>query len=182
MLKRVSDNPGPLTNLAVKIKMNLPHFWLSEEDNIILCGKIDWLEYLPDINSVHIIDFKTSKTNENPDSLQLPIYRLLVHHCQNYKIVKASYWYLERDNKPVEQPLPDLEESRQKVLKIAKQIKLARQLKVFKCPHKNGCHACRPMEAIIRGEGKFVGTGSFKEDIYIIDQAPEDKTKDSLIL
>ena len=46
MLRRVMDHPGPLLNLAVKIKESLPYFWLSEEENIILCGKIDWLEYL----------------------------------------------------------------------------------------------------------------------------------------
>jgi len=74
MLRRVMNNPGPLSGLAVKIQMDLPQFWLSEEDNIMLCGKIDWLEYLPDSDSVHIIDFKTGKTEEDPDSLQLPIY------------------------------------------------------------------------------------------------------------
>ena len=47
MLKKVEKNPGPLKKLAVKIKMDLPRFWLPEKDNIILCGKIDWLEYLP---------------------------------------------------------------------------------------------------------------------------------------
>jgi len=48
MLERVVKDPGPLKNLAVKIKMDLPYFWLSKEDNIILCGKVDWLEYLPE--------------------------------------------------------------------------------------------------------------------------------------
>ena len=57
MLNTVYNNPGPLKNLAVKIKQDLPQFWLSEEDNIILCGKVDWLEYLPETDSVHIIDF-----------------------------------------------------------------------------------------------------------------------------
>src|SRR3990170_5103100 len=53
MIKRLVNHPGPLEKLAVKIKMDLPYFWLSQEQNIILCGKIDWLEYLPD-ESVHI--------------------------------------------------------------------------------------------------------------------------------
>src|SRR3989344_7154345 len=82
MLKNLMDHPGPLKNLAVKIKMNLPYYWLSKEDNIILCGKLDWLEYLPDTDSVHIIDFKTSKNEEEEESLQLPIYYLLANHCQ----------------------------------------------------------------------------------------------------
>jgi hypothetical protein len=61
MLLRIMKNPGPLANAAVKIKEPLPHFWISEEKNIILCGKVDWLEYIPATDSVHIIDFKTSK-------------------------------------------------------------------------------------------------------------------------
>src|SRR3989338_4517432 len=78
MLSYLGQNPGPLKNLAVKIKMDLPYYYLSEQDNIILCGKIDWLEYLPESDSVHIIDFKTGRGEEDKDSLQLPIYHLLV--------------------------------------------------------------------------------------------------------
>ncbi|PWU22949.1 hypothetical protein C5B42_04770, partial [Candidatus Cerribacteria bacterium 'Amazon FNV 2010 28 9'] len=46
MLARVRTNPGVLRNKAIKIKKDLPHFWLSAQDNIMLCGKIDWMEYL----------------------------------------------------------------------------------------------------------------------------------------
>jgi ATP-dependent helicase/DNAse subunit B len=65
MIKMVQDHPGPVGRKAIKIQSDLPQYWISEEDNIILCGKIDWLEYLPDSDSVHIIDFKTSKSAEN---------------------------------------------------------------------------------------------------------------------
>ena len=81
MIERITKNPGPLKKLAVKIKDDLPHFWLSQKDNLILCGKIDWLEYLPDKNGVHIIDFKTGRFSEEEDSLQLPIYYLLAKKC-----------------------------------------------------------------------------------------------------
>lgn len=182
MLTRVLDNPGPLKNLAVKIKMDLPYFWLSEKDNIILCGKIDWLEYLPDTESVHIIDFKTGKTDEDSKSLQLPIYHLLVHNCQQREVVRASYWYLERSDTPTEQPLPDLEKAQQRVLKIAKDIKLARQLKRFKCKHKTGCHACRPLEAVVRGDAEFVGVDAFKQDVYILKTPSLEKEETSVIL
>ena len=94
MLRRVMDNPGPITKLAVKIQQELPHYWISEEENIVLCGKVDWLEYNQDTDSVHIIDFKTGKKKEEEDSLQLPIYHLLVHHCQKRPVTQASYWYL----------------------------------------------------------------------------------------
>src|SRR5258708_2328372 len=157
MLRRVMNNPGPLKNLAVKIKMELPYFWLSEEDGIILCGKIDWLEYFPDTNTVHIIDFKTGKNEEDGNSLQLPIYHLLVKNCQKRDVVKASYWYLDRNDAATEQTLPDLGDAREKVLKIAKEVKLARKLELFKCRQQDGCYACKPLEAILRGEAEMVG-------------------------
>lgn len=167
MTKMVQKNPGPLTKLAIKIKMDLPYFWISEKDNIILCGKVDWLEYFPETNGVHIIDFKTSQSEENEDSLQLPIYHLLVHHCQERKIEKASYWYLERGDQLTEKALPDLEASREKVLKIAQRIKLARQLEKYDCPE-NGCRNCLPMEKVIKGEAEFVGVDEMKRDTYVL--------------
>jgi len=88
MIRRVIKNPGPLGELAVKINMDLPHYWLSETDNIILCGKIDWLEYVPEEDAVNIIDFKTGKNEEREDSLQLPIYLLLATNTQSKKYTK----------------------------------------------------------------------------------------------
>jgi len=170
MLNRVIKHPGPLVNKAVKIKMDLPYFWLSEADNIILCGKIDWLEYLAKTDSVHIIDFKTGKTEEKPGSLQLPIYYLLASACQGRSVVKASYWYVAHSNDLSQQKLPDLDQVKQKVLKIAKEIKLARQLERFKCPQKTGCRACKSFEAILRGEAELVGADAYGNDIYMLKQ------------
>lgn len=178
MLLKVMDNHGPLDGLAVKIKEDLPHYWLSEEDNIILCGKIDWLEYLNDSDSVHIIDFKTSKSEENESSLQLPIYHLLVHNCQHREASKASYWYLGLD-KMVEKKLPDLDSAKEQVLKIAKEIKLARQLERFKCPHgEGGCSACRSMEKILRGEAEFVGENDYRQDVYVLKRSKQELSKE----
>jgi ATP-dependent helicase/DNAse subunit B len=182
MLRRLNKHPGPLKNLAVKIKMDLPYFWLSQEDNIILCGKVDWLEYLPETDSVHIIDFKTGKTDADADSLQLPIYHLLVHNCQKRQVTKASYWYLKRADKPTQKRLPDLKKAQKEVLKIAKEIKLSRQLKRFKCPHKTGCRACKPYEAVIRGDAEFVGVDEFQQDIYILNKTSREKEEESVIL
>lgn len=178
MIERVVKNPGILKNKAVKINMDLPYFWLSEQENIILCGKVDWLEYLPETDSVHIIDFKTSLRDENPDSLQLPIYHLLVKNCQKRDATKASYWYLERDDGMVEKKLPDLDESTEKILKIARQISLSRKLSKLSCPTE-GCSACKPLEAIIAGKGEFVGIDNYKQDMYIL---PFETKKDSEIL
>lgn len=173
MLRRVMAHPGPLKNLAVKIKMDLPHYWLSEEENIILCGKIDWLEYNPQEDTVQIIDFKTGKNEEKEDSLQLPIYTLLVANCQKRKATRACYWYLDRSDELAEKALPDLEESHQKVLKVAKEIKLARKLERFKCDQ-DGCQFCKPYEAILRNEAEYVGVNEYNADVFILPDQEEE--------
>ncbi len=167
MLKRVEKNPGPLARLAVKIKMDLPFYWLSEKNNIILCGMIDWLEYFEKEDAVGIIDFKTGKSQEEKGSLQLPIYYLLASETQKRPVKKLSYWYIDLSDEPVEQKLPKEIEAYKKVLKIAKEIKLARQLSRFKCPS-GGCRACEPFEAIISGEAELVGTDNINRDVYIL--------------
>ena len=181
MIKRVTQNPGPLAKLAVKIDMDLPYFWLSEDDNIILCGKIDWLEYLAETDSVHIIDFKTSKSEEDPKSLQLPIYHLLVHHCQKRRVDRASYWYLETSDALTEKQLPDLSDAQAKVTSLAKQIKLARQLDRFKCPNQGGCRACTPLEQVIAGKAEFVGINDYNQDVYAIPYE-NGESQESIIL
>ncbi|MBA3724601.1 MAG: PD-(D/E)XK nuclease family protein [Candidatus Levybacteria bacterium] len=168
MLERVMENPGPLLNKAVKIKKELPNYYLSEEENIILCGKIDWLEYLPEDDTVHIIDFKTGKHDESSASLQLPIYTLLVANCQKRIASRGSYWYLDRDNVPISVKLPTMEEAYQMVLDTARKVKEARLKGEYICP-KEGCFACRPFEAIMNREAEFVGVGGYKQDLYIVN-------------
>jgi len=183
MIKRVAKNPGPLKKLAVKIKRDLPWYWLSEKDNLILCGKIDWLEYFKEADSVHIIDFKTGRGVESESSLQLPIYHLLVHNCQQRKVAKVSYWYLDRSSKPVEQKLPDLEKAYEKVLAVAKKIKLIRQLEKFDCPEgREGCRHCRPLEKILSGEATLVGVNDFGQNVYVLKKLIFAETTDSEIL
>jgi RecB family exonuclease len=180
MLRRVMNHPGPIARKAVKIKQDLPSYWLSEADNIRLCGKIDWLEYAPETDSVSIVDFKTSKAEEDGNSLQLPIYTLLVHNCQHRKVDKACYWYLEMSDECQEKTLPDLEDAKIQVLTIAKQIKLARQLNVMKCAT-DGCMYCKPFEKILRGEAELVGTSDFNQDVYLLPQAT-DEMPESVVL
>ncbi|MBU0576108.1 PD-(D/E)XK nuclease family protein [Patescibacteria group bacterium] len=180
MLRKVMNNPGPLNNLAVKINEDLPQYWLSEDDNIILCGKVDWLEYLPDEDAVHIIDFKTGKREEQNGSLQLPIYHLLVHNTQQRKVAKASYWYLDLFDEPQEQELPDLIKAHDQILEIAKKIKLARKLERFKCPGgEGGCQQCKPLEKILAGEAKKVGVNEYNQDVFVltsVESNPEDQS------
>lgn len=176
MIQRVIDNPRVLSNKAIKLKSDsgLPYYWFSEGDNLILCGKVDWIEFLPDSDSVHIIDFKSGKYEEDDSSLQLPIYYLLAKNLQNRKITKASYWYLINDRGLVEKPLPDEEKTVSEILKIGMRMSLARKLNHFKC-ETNGCRYCYPYERILKGEGVWVGTDDFNRDIYILKK-PQPET------
>lgn len=168
MIERVMKYPGPLKNKAIKIRQELPYYWLSEEENIILCGKIDWLEYIEETDSVNIIDFKTGKYDEDPDSLQLPIYYLIVTHCQTKAVTKASYWYLDRDSYPLDIELPNREDSEKRVMEQAKKVALARKLEHFPCKQKEGCRFCKPYETIVSGKAELVGTNDYGQDLYIL--------------
>jgi len=183
MLLRIMKNPGPLARLAVKLKMDLPYFWLSEEKNIILSGKIDWMEYLPKTDSIHIIDFKTSKNEEKEDSLQLPIYYILAKKCQMRHIARMSYWYLDREEGGMaEKELPDEGEILNSIIDSALEIQLAVKLGRFKCKQPDGCYSCKPLELLLKGEGEFVGVNHYKEDIYVLDSAASNGSKESEIL
>lgn len=169
MLDRITQNPGPILKKAVKIRQDLPYFWLSDEDNIILCGKIDWLEYLPETDSVSILDFKTGKYDEDPDSLQLPIYLQLVKNCQDRPVTGAAYWYLDRDDAPKPVALPDPGDSYEKILTVARRVAEARKLKSFECPKgSNGCRDCRALELAAAGNAKFVGLNDFGQEVYVV--------------
>lgn len=169
MLQRVTDHPGPLVNKAVKLRSGdelPPRYKLSVDENILLCGKVDWLEYFPEDDSVHIIDFKTGTHEEDDDSLQLPIYALLVMNCQSRRIRKISYWYLDKYNEPTEMVLPDFAEAHERVLHAAMQVKKLRQERKFVCA-RNGCFACKPLEKIVKGEATYIRTSGY-QDIYAI--------------
>jgi ATP-dependent helicase/DNAse subunit B len=174
MIERVIAAPGPIAQKTVHFPAKksdmLPHYYLSEEENIILCGLVDWLEYREEDNAIRVIDFKTGKHDENEDSLQLPIYLLLLTELQKRAILGAAYWYLDREDGFVEKNLPTLEDARTRVLAAARKVKEARTKKEFQCPRgEEGCFTCRPFEAILRGEAEFVGTGNFNQDLYFLE-------------
>ncbi len=166
MLKKVEANPGPLADKAIKINMDLPWFFLSEPDNIILCGKIDWIKYNSDDDTVNIIDFKTGKYEENENSLQFAIYRLLLENCQKRIVNKACYWYLKK-GEIKNFDLPSSNEAYQSIMQIAKKIKQARKNKEFDC-EKGGCYACEPFDKIISGKAEMVKIDNYKREIYVV--------------
>lgn len=173
MIQRVAQNPGPLLKKTVNINGNgsgaLHDIYLSKEDNIVLCGKIDWLEYVDEDDSIRVIDFKTGRKEEDENSLQLPIYLLLLNELQKRKISGASYWYIDRDDKPSEVKLPNIGEAKDRVLFMAKKVKTAKDNNELSCPYGlNGCFACRPFEKILLGEAEFVGLDEYEREMYVI--------------
>ncbi len=182
MIERVSKNPGPLLDKTVKVKEGdnglPPNFLISPEQNIILCGKIDWLIYKPEDDSIHILDFKTGRHEESEESLQLPIYQLLLKNLQKRKVTGASYWYLDKEVAPKEVDLPGIEESFERVMKVALTVKQARDNaqisgpeEAFPCPRgESGCYACRPFEMILRGQAESIGVGEMRQDLYYIPE------------
>lgn len=168
MIERIVANPGPIKNKALRLKDDLPYYFLSEEENIILCGKVDWLQYVEKDDSLHILDFKTGKNEEKEDSLQLPIYLLLLNNLQKRKVSGASYWYLDRDDKPKEVELPDYEKAYKAVYDVALLVNKARAQGQYQCRNgEHGCYACRPYEAILKGEMKYVGVGEYGNSLWI---------------
>ncbi len=173
MIERVAAHPGMLREKVVKLPEGHngmpPNFFLSDDDNIILCGKIDWLSYVPADDSIHVLDFKTGKHDEKEGSLQLPIYALLLNALQKRKVSGVSYWYLDRSDMPETMTVPDLVEAKERVLAVARKVKNARAKKEFACPRgEGGCFSCTPFEKILRGEATHIGVGEYNQDIYVI--------------
>ncbi len=171
MIRRVMKNPGPLAEKTVKLKEGemLPNFFLSEPENIILCGKIDWLQYVPADDSIRVLDFKTGRHDEKENSLQLPIYLLLLKNLQKRKVSGAAYWYLDRDDVPVDVALPDFEKAHSSVLEVARKVKGAREKKEFLCPRgEQGCFSCIPFERILKGDAEFLGVGEYNQELYSV--------------
>ena len=172
MIERVIQHPGPLTRKALRLPEGRngmpPNFYLSEEENIVLCGKIDWLMYDEQADAVHIIDFKTGRHEENSDSLQLPIYLLLAERCQARSVAGAWYWYLDKSDVPEEKSLPDRDAASKRVHEAAVAIRDARQRNSFPCPSGGHCFACAPYERIVAGDATYIGVNDINQDTYVL--------------
>lgn len=168
MIKGVIKNPGPIAKPALRMmkdKSDLPHLWLSEKDEIIVSGKPDWLEWSN--NRIYIGDFKTGKTIEADDSLQLPMYSILLDHFKKDKPVGGAwYWYLARQE-IVYKDLPTVKKAVSRVLEAVYPIKEARIKKEFKC-FRGGCRNCEPYERLKKGEGEYLGVGGYNQELYFL--------------
>ncbi len=186
MIKNVLENPGPISKKTVKFYSGdfIPNIYLSEEDNIILCGLVDWVEYEEETDTLRVIDFKTGKNDEKEDSFQLPIYKILVEYLQKRKVSKGAYWYLARDKFPrnVEILDDDLIEIKKKILEVGKEIKKRKNTnnkksleENFSCPRGGDCFACKSFEKIKKfdeekniSDVKFLGLGEYKQALYSV--------------
>lgn len=176
MLDRFFKHP----HFVVTTQIKTPDFPKAElGDDIILTGKLDWIESLGD--GFHIVDFKTGKNEEKEDSMQLPVYALLAGRIFKSGEVKTSYWYLDKEDDLRDYTLPDMENFALTLKQKGTIIKLARQTNSFKCPRGASCWACRDMVAIKEGKGKLVSIDSArKQEIYILPKAIEIPTPQDL--
>ena len=178
MIKNVIANPGPLKNKTVKFYQGdfIPNIYLSEKENIILCGLVDWVEYNEKNDTLRVIDFKTGKNDEKEDSFQLPIYKILVESLQKRKVENGAYWYLDRDKNMVTKELldEDIEEIKNQILKIGLEIKSKNKKEEnFKCKYNPDCWECKAFELIYDFKNnsdkvEYLGVGEYKQDLYLI--------------
>jgi CRISPR/Cas system-associated exonuclease Cas4 (RecB family) len=172
MLRKVMKKPQFLENKSVKLDKSLLAFPLSLDSDFILCGKVDWLEFIPEDKSIHICDFKTGQNRESEDSLQLGIYYWLVSQYlaskqADLEIKKMTYWYLESDLIE-EKKIPQVDDLEQEILKIGKKMKLAIKLNSFSCP-KDGCFCCQDLEQVVNHKAELVGISDMGREIYYVE-------------
>lgn len=172
MISNVIDNPGPISRPALRLlpsRSELPWIWLDEDEELIISGKTDWLEYVEKNKTVNIIDFKTGAKEEDANSLQFKIYQLLMRELKpKFALGKAYYWYLAFKNEPSEKELPDINTAKDEILKYGLQIKEARAAKNFKCKY-GSCRNCEPYLKVINGEAEFVGIGGYGSESYYLN-------------
>ena len=142
---------------------------LFKDENVILVGAIDWVELL-DNKDLHIIDFKTGRSQESKNSLQLPIYLILASYNFNKPVKRTSYWYLDRDTSPVSFELDPVEEYVPIVREKARKIQQAISNNDFSCRSGNGkCFKCREYEAILNDQAEYLGYDrKTNKDLYFL--------------
>lgn len=160
----------------------LPNIYLSEYENIILCGNIDWIEYDEKNKNLKVIDFKTGKNEEREDSIQLPIYKLLLQNLQSkWPVADGYYWYLENGiitEKKLDKVM--IEGVKNKILTLGVEIRdkrfswnentnswepLKNVEENFVCIKNEFCD-CQKYEKIISGNAKYLGIDMYGKDSY----------------
>lgn len=166
MIQNVIKNKTILEHSTYNLNVELLNTWLSKSENIVICGKIDWIDKDENTGTLSVIDFKTSKEEEE-NALQLQIYALLLHILNKENVNRLNYWYLDFNDALTEADLPDVKESYKDILELALKIKAAREAGAFEC-RRGGCYACRDYEKVFNGEAEQVGIGNFNREIYYV--------------
>ena len=152
------------------IQIDFPKLPLIGEDDAVLVGNFDWLELGEP--GLHILDFKTGQNEEEEGSLQLPLYALLAEHNLKQPVTKASYWYLDRDDEPVQLPLPNLEEVLTTVKDKAGKVADTVAKKEFVCQSgEERCKFCHEYHAAVDGSAEHVTTDfKRKREVFFLPQ------------
>ncbi|HEY4694666.1 MAG TPA: PD-(D/E)XK nuclease family protein [Candidatus Nanoarchaeia archaeon] len=137
------------------LKVDFPKLPLVGEDEVVLVGNFDWLEKTS--SGLHILDFKTG-TSEEEGSLQLPIYALLATHVLKLPVEKVSYWYLDRDDKPKEVPLGDLDSVLAQLKQKAQEVATVIAKQDFTDKARPCTTDCEAYQAVVDGKGEYLFT------------------------
>lgn len=141
-------------------------------DRVVLMGNFDFLGEKED-QTLHVVDFKTG-ANDEKDPLQLYIYAILAEANLEKKVSSASFWYLDRDDKPKEIVLDPLEPKLEWLKDKGKQLKQAIAAGEWICVRNdalNGalCRDCKDYQAIVEGKGEFQFTDyRYKKGVYYL--------------
>lgn len=93
-----------------------------ELEDYILCGKLDKVYKRPD-DIVEILDYKTSKSMENVEFLQLPIYLILAKSKLGFYPEALSLYYLTFNEKVIKEIDPEsFEKAKTTLFKICQEM------------------------------------------------------------
>lgn len=173
----------------------LPNYYVSTEENIILCGNVDWIEYLEESKSLRVIDFKTGRNEEKEESMQLFIYKLLIEKlgCK-WPVSSGAYWYFD-SGLVTDKSISDASkiiEVVNKIIKIGIEIRDKKFewsenanygrggwaerknfVSNFKCVSDDGsCRACADYEKVFAKDpsAEYIGVDMYGKDSYFINR------------
>lgn len=170
-LKMIDNFFTNVQNLEKSAKdVTFPKFNLIE--NIVLIGNFDFIGEKED-GTLHVVDFKTGEKDEE-ETLQLYIYAILAESNLEKNVSAASFWYLDREDKPREIVLDPLEPKLEWLKIKALEIKEAINKNEWTCIKDDAqdgasCRDCRDYRAIIDGKGQFQFSDyRYKKDVYFL--------------
>ncbi len=173
----------------------LPNYYISPEENIILCGNVDWIEYLDETKSLRVVDFKTGRNEEKEESMQLFIYKLLIEKLgSKWPVTSGAYWYFD-NGLVVEKNIIDdkkIDEITDKIIKTGIEIRDKRFewsenanygrggwqekkdfVQNFKCLSTSApCAACAEYEKVFAKDpsAEYMGVDMYGKDSYFINR------------